>query len=105
MKQKDSAAGEEIENVRVQPDSKRIKYVRSDRWINYAAAQDAIARLTDLLTYPPRDRMPCLLIYGPTGIGKTKVIRKFLRDHPAVFDRATGGTSIPVVAFQMPPQP
>jgi hypothetical protein len=64
-----------------------------------------LARLEDLLAYPPRDRMPCLLLYGDTGMGKTKIIRKFLRDHPATFDRATGVTTMPVVAMQMPAEP
>ena len=49
--------------------------------------------------------MPCLLIYGDTGMGKTKIIRKFLRDHPATFDKATGVTTMPVVAMQMPAEP
>jgi Cdc6-like AAA superfamily ATPase len=96
---------ERVGSMPTDEDRDRIKFIRSDRWINYAAAQDVIARLTDLLTYPPRDRMPCLLIYGATGMGKTKVIRKFLRQHPERFDRQTGVTSIPVVAFQMPPAP
>ena len=95
----------DIDNPKALPDVERIKFIRSDRWINYEAAQNALARLNDLLTYPPRDRMPCLLIYGATGMGKTKIIRKFVRDHPAVFDRATGVTSMPVVSFQMPPSP
>ncbi len=86
-------------------DEARIEYIRSDRWINYDVAQEAINRLTDLLSYPPRDRMPCILIYGTTGMGKTKLIRKFLRQHPQNFDRATGVTSIPIVAFQMPASP
>ena len=50
--------------------------------------------MEDLLAYPPRDRMPCLLLYGDTGMGKTKIIRKFLRDHPASFDKAAGVTTI-----------
>ena len=86
-------------------DEARIEYIRSDRWINYEVAQEVINRLTDLLGYPPRDRMPCILIYGATGMGKTKLIRKFLRQHPQKFDRATGVTSMPVVAFQMPASP
>lgn len=49
--------------------------------------------------------MPCLLLYGDTGMGKTKIVRKFLRDHPAVFDQGTGVTSMPVVAMQMPAEP
>lgn len=86
-------------------DEARIEYIRSDRWINYEGAQDVINRLTDLLNYPSRDRMPCILLYGATGMGKTKLVRKFLRQHPQKFDRATGVTSLPVVAFQMPPSP
>lgn len=62
-------------------------------------------RLEDLLSYPPRDRTPCLLLYGDTGMGKTKIIRKFLRDHAVSFDRASGVTTMPVVAMQMPVEP
>lgn len=86
-------------------DPERITWIRSDRWINYERAQDVIARLTDLLSYPARDRMPCLLIFGSTGMGKTKIVRKFVRDHPAVHDSGVGVTRMPVVSFQMPPSP
>ncbi|QND61702.1 TniB family NTP-binding protein [Mesorhizobium huakuii] len=86
-------------------DADRIAWIRADRWLETAQARAALARLEDLLSYPARDRMPCLLLYGDTGIGKTKIIRKFLRDHPACFDRGTGITSMPVVAMQMPPEP
>ena len=95
----------EATDRRLLPDEERIRHIRTDCWVNYQAAQNAVDRLEELLSYPQRDRMPCLLIYGATGIGKTKVIRKFLRKHPPVFVRAAGGTSIPVVAFQMPPEP
>ncbi len=40
-----------------------------------------------------------------TGMGKTKIIRKFLRDHPACFDQGTGVTTMPVAAMQMPAEP
>ncbi|PST64681.1 transposase [Rhizobium sp. SEMIA4064] len=83
----------------------RIAWIRADRWLETANAHLALARLNDLLTYPPRDRMPCLLIYGDTGMGKTKIIRKFLRDRVPTFDRGTGTTTMPVVAMQMPAEP
>lgn len=86
-------------------DAERIAWIRADRWLDLDQARAALGRLEDLLVYPPRDRMPCLLIYGDTGMGKTKIIRKFLRDHPASFDRGTGVTSMPVVAMQMPAEP
>jgi hypothetical protein len=86
-------------------DAERTAWIRADRWLETAQARSALARLEDLLSYPPRDRMPCLLLYGDTGMGKTKIIRKFLRDHPASFDRGTGVTTMPVVAMQMPAEP
>lgn len=46
------------------PDAERIAWIRADRWIGFDQAGKAFARLDNLLTYPPRDRMPCLLIYG-----------------------------------------
>jgi replication-associated recombination protein RarA len=105
MTQASASAIEDHSDPKSLPDADRIRFIRADRWIHYEVAQDALGRLNDLLTYPPRDRMPCLLLYGATGMGKTKIIRKFVRDNPAVFDRAAGVTSIPVVAFQMPPSP
>lgn len=87
------------------PDAERIAWIRADRWLDLDQARMALARLDDLLVYPPRDRMPCLLLYGDTGMGKTKIIRKFLRDHQAQFDNGTGVTSMPVVAMQMPAEP
>ncbi|ALG75305.1 TniB [Azospirillum thiophilum] len=86
-------------------DHDRIEWIRADRWINHRRAEAALGKLEDLLTYPKRDRMPCLLLFGDVGMGKTKIIRKFVRDHPAVFNEGTGVTTMPVVAFQMPTQP
>jgi hypothetical protein len=85
--------------------AERIAWIRADRWLDLDQARTALGRLEDLLAYPPRDRMPCLLLYGDTGMGKTKIIRKFLRDHPASFDKGTGVTTMPVVAMQMPAEP
>lgn len=38
-------------------------------------------------------------------MGKTKILKKFIRDHPADFDSKTGLHGMPVVAMQMPPDP
>ena len=83
----------------------RIAWIRQERWIEYPRAKRILERLGDLVDYPPRDRMPCLVIYGSTGMGKTRVVQKFLRDNRAHFDRKLGRTRIPVVSIQMPPTP
>ena len=49
--------------------------------------------------------MPCLVIYGGTGMGKTRIVQKFLRDHRAHFDQKLGRTRLPVLSIQMPPAP
>jgi hypothetical protein len=85
--------------------SERIQWIRQDRWIHYSRAEQVLNRLSDLLTYPPRDRMPCLLLFGPTGMGKTRIVQKFLREHRSSFDDVTGRTRLPIVAVQMPPAP
>lgn len=85
--------------------AERIAWIRQERWILYPRAERILGRLADLVDYPPRDRMPCLLIYGATGMGKTRIVQKFLRDHRARFDSKHGKTRLPVVAIQMPPTP
>ena len=87
------------------PDDERIAWIRADRWIGFDQAGLALSRLENLLTYPPRDRMPCLLIYGDTGMGKTKIIRKFERAHPPKFCQVTGVDHRPVVVAQVPSEP
>jgi TniB protein len=64
-----------------------------------------LKRLDELLHYPQRDRMPCLLLYAATGMGKTKILRKFRREHPPIFGAKTGIQRVQVVALQMPPEP
>lgn len=36
-----------------------------------------------LYTFPVRQRMPNLLLVGPTNNGKSMIIEKFRRTHPA----------------------
>jgi len=87
------------------PDEERIAWIRADRWIGFDQAGLALARLENLLTYPARDRMPCLLIYGDTGMGKTKIVRKFERAHPPKFCQVTGVDHRTVVVAQVPSEP
>lgn len=86
-------------------DPARIDWVRRDRWISLPQAEAALGRLEDLLTYPPRGRMPCLLLFGSTGMGKTEIVSRFAKRHAPQFDTKTGLNTMPVVLVQMPPQP
>lgn len=79
----------------------RIRRIRADRWINYPRAEQALAKLEDLIVFPQRARMPNLLIVGASGMGKTMVVEKFARDHPHHFDAVTGRMTMPVIVMQM----
>ncbi|MDK2661895.1 TniB family NTP-binding protein [Cupriavidus consociatus] len=73
-----------------------------DRWIDYPRATQAFKVLDWLVKTPPRQRMPCVLLYGDSNIGKTQIIAKFARRHP---DEIAGVEHRKVVSMQMPPTP
>jgi Bacterial TniB protein len=86
-------------------DEERTQRVRSARWIGYPTAKRILERLEDLLTYPPTHRMPGLLIVGDTNNGKTMIVNRFERLHPAD-DNPEGETiGLPVLIVQAPPMP
>jgi type II secretory pathway predicted ATPase ExeA len=87
--------------VALLPDEERLRRVRADRWIGYTRAADALQRLEQLLAWPAKQRMPNLLIVGPTNNGKSMLIEKFRRGHPPNTDPARTA----VVVMQMPSEP
>lgn len=83
----------------------RTDWIIQDRWIGYSRVDRILTRLSSLLDYPARDRMPAVLVTGAPGMGKTKLARKFDRDHQRSHDERTGISHVPVVIMQMPPEP
>jgi hypothetical protein len=71
----------------------RVRRIRADRWIDYPLAREALAKLEELIAFPPRARMPNLLIVGASGMGKTMIVEKFARDHPAITTPPTGSSA------------
>ncbi|MDL4776797.1 TniB family NTP-binding protein [Actinomadura xylanilytica] len=85
------------------PAAERLAYVRADRWIGYTRATQAVTRLEELLTWPAKQRMPNLLLIGPTNNGKSMIVEKFRRTHPPVSH--SDREEIPVLVVQMPSDP
>ena len=85
------------------PTEERLRHVRADRWIGYSRATAALERLDTLYAWPGKQRMPNLLLIGPTNNGKSMIIEKFRRLHPPTShaDRE----QMPVLAVQMPSDP
>ena len=94
-----------VREVLLLGDEARIKSMQRDRWIDYARGSAVLERLTRLLATPERDRMPCLLLHGESNIGKTQIVRKFVRDHPSTFDEQRGVEKRQIISMQMPPLP
>ena len=92
-----------IRSIARLPAEERVRQVRADRWIGYPRATDAVERLEALYNWPGRQRMPNLLLIGPTNNGKSMIIEKFRRTHPPIShpDRE----EIPVLVVQMPSEP
>jgi hypothetical protein len=77
--------------------------IRADRWIGYPRAVEALNRLETLFAWPNKQRMPNLLLIGPTNNGKSMIVEKFRRSHPASAD--ADQEHIPVLVVQMPSEP
>lgn len=87
-------------------DEERVNRILADKWIGYPIAKKVLSRLEDHINWPAKQRMPNLLMIGPTNNGKSTIIEKFRRKFPAIDTKKTvEGGSMPVVAFQMPPDP
>ena len=95
----------DVRELLVLDDEARVQSMQRDRWIDYGRASAVLDRLDHLLTTPQRDRMPCLLLHGDSNIGKTQIVRKFIRDHPSTFDEERGVELRQVICMQMPPLP
>lgn len=108
----------EIRNLLTLSEFERIDYLQKDNWIGYPRATEAYLKLHNLFKHPERQRMPNLLIIGPTNNGKTMIIEKFCRVHKAKIGRRKIGIDrfydlgeedfleeMPVLSVQMPPSP
>ncbi|MGO1832876.1 MAG: TniB family NTP-binding protein [Brevibacterium yomogidense] len=85
------------------PADERLRHVRADRWIGYSRASEALERLEALHEWPKKQRMPNLLLLGPTNNGKSMIIEKFRRLHPPVSH--ADQEQMPVLTMQMPSEP
>jgi len=83
----------------------RVRHVQEARWITHERVQRVLDELEWRFNYPTCSRMPCLLLYGDSGMGKTMAIEKFMRLHPPTYDHKAGITKSPVVIVNMPSSP
>ena len=86
-------------------DAERINYIRSPKWIGYDGANAILERLESLLVHPKSHRMPNLLVVGDTNNGKTMLLKRFCKRHPAYDNKEGEVANVPVLFVQAPPVP
>jgi hypothetical protein len=73
----------------------RVAWIRQERWIQYPRAKRILDRLAELVDYPPRDRMPCLVIYGVTGRARRALFGNFCVTSALSSIRSSAGHASP----------
>jgi hypothetical protein len=90
---KPSHLTDEAANVIAGAIEERIYFIQSKRWIAYPKAVQILDHLNKLLKHPRTTRMPSLIVYGDSGMGKSMLVDKFKADCAA--GRATDSTPNP----------
>jgi hypothetical protein len=83
----------------------RMGILEKDIWIRYRRATEILNGLEGLLQYPPRHRMPNMLIVGETNNGKTAIANQFLAKHPPCYKEDDEADKVPVLLVRAPPVP
>ncbi|WP_419771317.1 MAG: TniB family NTP-binding protein [Candidatus Marinarcus sp.] len=104
----------------LQSDEERIKYILEDRWINYPIAQNILDKLEDIFKYQKnKTRVTSMLVVGSSNNGKTSLLEEFKRRHLNYeifneknedettndFTELYDATGIPVLYLQAPTEP
>jgi hypothetical protein len=85
--------------------NERLDLIRSDRWIAFDRATIVLNRLISLMEMPRQTRMPGLMVYGSSGIGKTMIAKRMESLYPSQYASDVGITRTPILLLQAPPAP
>ena len=77
---KPSHLTDEGANVLAGAIDERVYFIQSKRWIAYPKAVHILDHLNKLLKHPRTTRMPSLIVYGDSGMGKSMLVDKFKAD-------------------------
>lgn len=97
--------GEKAIDAMMLSNEERIDFINRPRWIGYSRAISILEKIEDLYKHHKVHRMPNMLLYGNTNNGKTMIVNRFTKRHPA-YDNPHGNWIIaPVLYIQAPPGP
>jgi GTPase SAR1 family protein len=65
-------------------DKERLEYISMEHWIDYPVADDILNKLEELYKYGhDKSRYISILLIGSANNGKTSLLKKFIKSHPA----------------------
>jgi Bacterial TniB protein len=80
-----------LEVIALSPEE-RIAKIQARRFTEYPRCRLVLDLMREQIGQPGGVAKPNLLVWGESGQGKSTIMAKHLRDHPALFDkRACGG--------------
>lgn len=94
-----------VQSVALGSARERLVHLKKDLWLGYNRANKGLKQIGELLEYPKRQRMPNLLILGPTNNGKSMLVTKFIRSVKKTAETPQGSESVPIIHLQMPSDP
>ncbi len=75
---KPSHLTDEAANVLLGTPDERVYFIQSKRWIAYPKGVQILDHLSKMLKHPRTTRMPSLIVYGDSGMGKSMLVDKFM---------------------------
>jgi hypothetical protein len=81
----------------------RITKIQSRRFTEFPRCRIVLDMLHEQIQQPTGTIKPNLLVWGLSGQGKTSIVKKHLRDNPAVFDARQSVRTMSVIGCEMPP--
>ena len=82
------------------PEAERISFVQADVFVPYKFVKDTLATLEGLYDHERISRMPCVLITGRRGSGKSTILERFSAKHPIDPNPNGAYAKAPVVRIQ-----
>ena len=94
-----------IQSLASESSATRIRIIEKDLFIEHDYCRYLNSVLDEFMCGPRQTRMPCLLILGDAGMGKTAQLHRFQRQFPDNNDESRGQLQRPTIIVNIPTEP
>ena len=94
-----------IRSLACEDSAARIRMIEKDLFIEHDYSTYLNSVLEEFMCGPRQTRMPCLLILGDAGMGKTAQLHRFQRQFPDKQDESKSQLQHPIIIVNVPAEP